>query len=74
MENKVVLEKSTHTHEMEGAEVIKDFENGVIQLKVDKGIVRHGEHGTIKTESPDVVKYVQQEVNPITKAMMNAFD
>jgi hypothetical protein len=74
MEKRVVLEKSTHTHEMEGAEVVKDFGNGILQLKVEKGIVTHGEHGTIKTESPDVIKYVQQEVNPITKAMMNAFD
>ena len=38
------------------------------------GVIKHGEHGTIKTESPTVFKYVQQELNPITKKMQKATD
>jgi len=36
--------------------------------------VTHGEHGTIRTESRTVIKYVQQEVNPVTKKLQNAYD
>jgi hypothetical protein len=34
----------------------------------------HGEHGTIAIESPNVIKYVQQELNPVTKKLQNAWD
>jgi len=36
--------------------------------------VTHGEHGTLVTESENIIKYVQQELNPLTKKMQNAFD
>ena len=73
---KEVLEPSTNTHTLE-AEAIetKDMGNGILKLKIKgNGVVTHGEHGTLKTENPNVIKYVQQEVNPITKKMQNAFD
>ena len=76
MKKTIVLEPSTNTHLMEANDVItNDLGNGILQLKVKgDGIITHGEHGTIKTQSPDVIKYVQQELNPITQMMRSAFD
>ena len=76
-EKVVVLEPSTNTHVMknENGILVHRITNSILKLKVQgDGIVNHGEHGTVKTESPDVIKYVQQELNPITKAIQNAFD
>ena len=54
---------------------IKNHGNGILGLKVDgDGIVQHGQHGTFKTESKNVLKYVQQELNPVTQAIQNAYD
>lgn len=78
MENKqiVVLEPSTNTHAMTADSVeITDLGGGNLKLKVEgAGIVTHGEHGVVRTEAPDVIKYVQQELNPITQAFQNAYD
>lgn len=73
---KEVLEPSTNTHTMEATEIVKkDLGNGILKLNVKgKGIVTHGEHGTLTTESDTVIKYVQQEFNPISKKLQNAFD
>lgn len=72
----VVLEQSTHTHVLEG-EVIskKDLPNSMILLNV-KGdcVVKHDEHDTLRTNNPYILKVVQQELNPVTKEMQNAFD
>lgn len=72
----VVLEPSTNTHSLTASDVkATTLDNGVMQLEIKgKGVVTHGEHGTLITESARVYKYVQQELNPITKAMQNAFD
>jgi glutaredoxin 2 len=73
----VVLEESTNTHVLESENEIKMQKIGpsTLKLKIQgKGVVLHGEHGTICTESQDVIKYVQKEYNPILKAMQNAFD
>jgi hypothetical protein len=75
--NKVVLEPSTNTHAIESQNEIQtqDLKGGILKLKIKgAGIVTHGEHGTLVTESPDVIKYVQKELNPVTKALQNAFD
>jgi len=74
--NQVVLEESTNTHKMEATNIVKsDLGNGVLKLQIEgAGVVTHGEHGTLKTESTVVLKYVQQELNPITKKLQNAFD
>lgn len=75
--NIVVLEQSTNTHKLKADNVIvtKLDNEDTLQLKINgKGIVTHGEHGTIVTESENVIKYVQNEVNPITKKIQKAFD
>lgn len=76
MEKTVILEPSTNTHLLRSNDVIVDeIDNNILKLKIKgDGIITHGEHGTIKTESPDVIKYVQQELNPITKMMQNSYD
>ena len=73
----VVLEPSTNTHTMTATQsvVVEDLGNSTLKLKVaGEGIVTHGEHGTLVTESANVIKYVQQEFNPVTKKLRNAFD
>lgn len=78
MENlkKEVLEPSTNTHTLYAQNIAKkDLGNGILKLQIQgDGIVTHGEHGTIKTESPNVIKYVQQELNPVTRKLQNAYD
>jgi hypothetical protein len=76
MKNSVVLEPSTNTHKMDATAVeVTDLGNSTLKLKVTgAGIVTHGEHGTLVTESENVIKYVQQEYNPVTKKLRNAFD
>jgi hypothetical protein len=74
---KVVLEPSTNTHQLESEKVeVTDLGNGILKLKTSHngGVVTHGEHGTIVTQSENIIKYVQQEVNPMTQRMENAFD
>jgi len=73
---KVVLEPSTNTHVLEADAVVKnDLGNGILELDIKgDGIVTHGEHGTLKTESAKVMKYIQQEFNPVTKKLQNAYD
>ena len=72
----IVLEPSTNTHQMSANSVdVKDLGNSTLKLKVNgDGIVTHGEHGTLTTESANVIKYVQQEYNPVTRKLRNAFD
>jgi hypothetical protein len=54
---------------------VVDYKNSMLKLNIQgSGVIKHGEHGTIKTESPTVFKYVQQELNPITKKMQKATD
>lgn len=74
--NSITLEPSTNTHTLEAKNIeVEDLENGILKLKINgDGIVTHGEHGTLKTEIAHVIKYVQQELNPVTNAIQNAFD
>ena len=77
VKNKVVLEPSTNTHALhsENEVDVKDLGDGILKLKVKgKGIITHGEHGTVVTENENIIKYVQQELNPLTRAFQNAFD
>lgn len=72
----IALEETTNTHKIKAKNVKKIHEDGstiLIQVKGD-GVVSHGEHGTIITESPFVLKYVQKEVNPITQKIEDAND
>jgi hypothetical protein len=77
MKKKVeVLEPSTNTHILKADEITKtDMGDGMLKLQIKgEGIVTHGEHGTLKTESKTVFKYVQQELNPVSQKLQNAFD
>jgi hypothetical protein len=76
--NELVLEDSANKHVLkaeEGVKVVSNLENGTIVMEVKgKGLVMHGEHGVLATEASNVIKYVQQEFNPVTKSMMKAVD
>jgi hypothetical protein len=73
---KYALEKTTNTHILEAEAIKVRHTTGSTQvLQIEgEGMVSHGEHGIIKTESKYVIKYVQQEFNPITRIIENAFD
>lgn len=72
------LEPSTNTHHMDAKIVEREnLDNpvGTMKLKIEgDGLVTHGEHGTVKTESPNVIKVNQQEVNPVQQKLQPAFD
>jgi|APHig6443718053_1056840.scaffolds.fasta_scaffold1256746_1 hypothetical protein len=78
-QTEVVLEQSSNPHTLKGnVSVIKKIENMntmVLELQ-GAAIVEHGQHATVRTEedSKNIIKITQQEFNPITKALMNAFD
>lgn len=73
----VALEKSTNTHNLQSTSKIETtmLTESIVKIKTHgDAIVTHGEHGTMAIESNNAIKYVQQEVNPVTKKMQNAFD
>jgi hypothetical protein len=77
MENQIIsLEESTNTHSIAAKNIkSQDLGNSILKLEIEgEGIITHGEHGTIKTESKHVMKYIQQELNPVTKKLQNAYD
>lgn len=73
---KLVLEPSTNTHTLSANKIeSKKIDNSTVMVRVEGiGIVSHGEHGTVKTDSPNLIKYNQQELNPVTKKMQKVFD
>ena len=40
----------------------------------ENGFITHNEHETLHIESEYFIKYIQQEYNPITQAIENAYD
>ena len=72
----VILEPSSNTHTLTATRVeVKELGNSILKLKIiGPGVVTHGEHGVLTTESENVIKYVQQELNPVTQMLQNAFD
>ena len=78
MQNKIVLEPTSNTHELEAKQgEIKStyLDDSTIKLNLkSSAIATHGDHGTLVTESNTVVKYNQQELNPVTRKMENAYD
>ena len=78
-EKNIVLEESTNTHILKGeAKVVKKMSKmNTVVLDTDGcSVVEHGHHAIVSTE-PDtkrIIKITQQEFNPVTKALMNAFD
>jgi hypothetical protein len=72
-----VLEKSTNTHVLESTSEIrtKEIENSITKIGTEgKTVLLHGEHGTLAIESRHAIKYVQQELNPVTKMLQASFD
>lgn len=74
----LVLEPSTNTHTLKCEEGVKseqlDQLGGVKMNLGGTAVVLHGEHGVVATEGEHVIKLVQQEFNPVTKALQNSFD
>ena len=71
----ITLEPSTNTHTMTDVLESTAIDTSILKLKTNKkSKVVHGEHGTLGIESEHVLKYVQQELNPITKKLQNAWD
>ena len=72
----VVLEPSTHTHTISAQKITTtDLGDGILAMVIEgDGIVKHGEHGTFKTESENVMKYRQLELNPVSDKLRHAFD
>ena len=55
------LENTTNTHVLEASliKVVKTIDRTTQVLEIEgEGIVSHGEHGTLKTESPNIIKYI----------------
>lgn len=77
---KTVLEKSTNTHATKSnIRVVKEMATMttmVIDVLGTSMIVEHGHHRTVATEpeTKRVIKITQQEYNPLTKKLQNAFD
>lgn len=75
----VYLEPSTHTHytksDIEIVQELSEMNTLVLKLN-DNMIVEHGEHHTVATEEDTkvTIKIIQQEFNPVTRALRNAFD
>ena len=73
----ITLEPSTNTHRLTSTKVsVEDLGHGILRVEVPAGhaVVTHGEHGTLATEAQHIIKYVQQEYNPVTQKMQAAFD
>lgn len=72
----VVLEPSSNTHKLTAKNVkVEKLENSKMLLEIEgEGLISHGEHGTLKTESKHCMKFNQTELNPVTQKLQNAFD
>ena len=75
----LVLEESTNTHTLKGEVSVVKKMNKMNTVVIDtngSSIVEHGHHEVVSTEptTKRVIKITQQEYNPVTKALMNAFD
>ena len=73
---KIILEPSTNTHTLEGDEIkTKELKNGTLLIQIKgEGLIKHGEHATIKTKAKRILKINQQEFNPVKKIIQNAVD
>lgn len=71
--DKLVLEQSTNTHQLEGEITYsKDFGNGDFVFEGDS-VLTHGEHKTLSLKGC-WLKTNQMEENPVTKQLQKAFD
>lgn len=75
--HEIPLEPSTHTHTLKstGKMEVKDQTDGTVIINTNgNSFVTHGEHRTIGFESTKIVKYTQQEYNPVTGVFQPVFD
>lgn len=71
----IVLEETTNTHTVTGNEVVENFrENEIVGFTTKEAKVTHGEHRDINLPAGNYIKYVQQELNPVTRKMQQAYD
>jgi len=70
------LEKTSNQHLLKAADYKIIDKNGVTEtFFIPKGaFITHNEHKTLRIESEYCVKYIQQEYNPITQMIENAYD
>jgi hypothetical protein len=75
MKQTISLELSTNTHQLTEVEKVSKIDNSILKVTVgEKSKVIHGEHNSFAIESKHIIKYVQQELNPITKKLQNSWD
>jgi hypothetical protein len=70
------LEKNSHTHLLKALSYHvhkKEGSTEAIEIEGD-AFVFHEEHQVIRIESSYFIKYVQQEYNPLTRLVENAYD
>ncbi|KFF08087.1 hypothetical protein IX38_08060 [Chryseobacterium luteum] len=70
------MEKTGNQHTMKapGYKIMeKDGSTETFTISGD-AFIFHGEHKILRIESDCFVKYIQQEYNPITKLIENAYD
>ena len=74
--HKIVLQESKNPHILEADEIEIIAANERFQLLAinGNGIIHHGEHGALHTNTPFLLKYTQQEIDPLTNNIYDVFD
>ncbi|GAA5095194.1 hypothetical protein GCM10023210_27620 [Chryseobacterium ginsengisoli] len=70
------LEKTSNQHILKTLNYRIYDKNGVTETFIisQDAFITHNEHKTLRIESECFVKYIQQEYNPITRIIENAYD
>ncbi|MGQ7854668.1 hypothetical protein ACUN24_10505 [Pedobacter sp. WC2501] len=65
------LDEAANKHELKASKitVIKELGSTKLLKISGNGILFHNGHNIIKTESPFIIKYVQQEINPLDRTV-----
>lgn len=77
MKNVIILEPSSSVHKLECKATpitVRLDASSLFVTTNGESIVTHGHHGTLAVESKTFLKVVQQELNPVTAELQNAFD
>ena len=75
--NELIVENSKNPHVLnsENSIEVNKITDSIFDINLNGNtIVTHVQHGTLKIESQRVIKYLQTELNPITKKIQNTFD
>ncbi|PTT77291.1 MULTISPECIES: hypothetical protein [unclassified Chryseobacterium] len=70
------LEKTSNQHMLKAKNYSIYDKNGVTETFItsEDSFITHNEHKTLRIQSECFVKYIQQEYNPITRLIENAYD